>query len=224
MRRSLSFSSAAAPRMASPSTIVIRLPTGLCDGMPVSESARTTMIESGSRPSSSATRVATMVSWPCPADAIETIAVTAPSASTRSRQPSGNVVLSLAGFMMFSKIALPPLGFAQLVPAQLQRGEPRLAWCPGDADELVQHGRVVAGVVLGAARNPVGELVAPDEVAPPDRQPVHAEAACRRVHRGFDRVVGRRLAEAAHRDLAGLVRGDRGRGVGGRADPDRLGR
>ncbi len=64
MRHSLSFSSAAAPRTASPSTIAIRLPTGLCEGMPVRESARTTMIESGSRPSSSATRVATMVSWP----------------------------------------------------------------------------------------------------------------------------------------------------------------
>ena len=113
IRHSLRFSSAAAPCTASPSTIAIRLPTGLCEGIPVSESARTTMTESGSRPSSLAASAATMVSWPCPAEEIEMITVISPSASTRRRQPSGKVVLSLAGFMMFSKIALPPLGSRQ---------------------------------------------------------------------------------------------------------------
>ncbi len=66
----------------------MRLPTGLWLGSDDSESGRTTRIRSGSISSTSPTTVATSVSWPCPAETVWMLTVTAPLTSTVMRQDS----------------------------------------------------------------------------------------------------------------------------------------
>src|SRR3982074_2986034 len=74
---------------------------------------------------------------------------------------------------------------------------------------LGDDGMIIAAVVMGAARNEIGKLVAADEVAAPDLDAVETDRGGDLVDRGLDRVIGRRRAEAAHRLLHRLVRGHR---------------
>ena len=78
---------------------------------------------------------------------------------------------------------------------------------------------IVAAVVFRAARNPVGKGIGGDEVPPPDLRPVQAQMPGHLVEGGLQGEVGRRLAEATDRGLAGLVGGDRDRLVFDARDP-----
>src|SRR5262249_59829239 len=70
--------------------------------------------------------------------------------------------------------------------------------------------RVVVAAVIGrAARNEIGKFIGADEVAPPHLQPIEPAMPGDFLDRALDGVVGRRLAERAHRLLYRLVRGDR---------------
>ncbi len=72
-------------------------------------------------------------------------------------------------------------------------------------EHLVDDGVIVAAVIGAAARDQIGELVLSNEVAAADLDALKACGRSDLVDRGFDRVIGRRLAEAAHRLLHGLV-------------------
>src|ERR1700742_5365889 len=72
---------------------------------------------------------------------------------------------------------------------------------------------IIAAVVMRAAGDEIGKLFAADEIAAADFDAVEADGGSDLVDRGFDRVIGRRLAEAAHRFLRRLVRGDRDRAI-----------
>ena len=88
MASSLALSLCAAWKAAPPSMIAMRLPTGLWLGSEASESGRTTRTRSGSISSTSPITVPTSVSWPCPAESVWMVAVTAPPRSTAMRQES----------------------------------------------------------------------------------------------------------------------------------------
>ena len=86
-------------------------------------------------------------------------------------------------------------------------------------EHLVDHGVIVAAVIGAAAGNEIGELFAADEVAAAHfdaRQPCGGGDL---VDRGLDRIIGRRLAETAHRFLHRLVGRDRLRAVLHAFDP-----
>ena len=77
----------------------------------------------------------------------------------------------------------------------------------GAGHHLVDDGVVVAAVIGGAARNEIGKLLGPDQVAPPHLQAIEPAMPGNLLDGALDGVVGRRLAERAHRLLHGLVRG-----------------
>ena len=76
---------------------------------------------------------------------------------------------------------------------------------------LGDHGFVVAAVVGRAARDEIGKLLVADHVAAAQLQPVDAELVRHLVDGALDGVIGRRLAERAHRLLHRLVGDDRDR-------------
>src|SRR3546814_10338446 len=83
-----------------------------------------TRMPSGSRSSTSATTVETMVSCPCPEDDVPIIAVIEPLRSTRNRQESIQVVVSFFGLNRGSNAELPPLGSRQVeMPSPASRSE-----------------------------------------------------------------------------------------------------
>src|SRR6266851_5739015 len=201
----------AAPAAAPPSMIAMRLPTGLLEGSAVSESARTTRIDAGSRSRISPSTVDTRDSWPWPELELLMTPVIAPERSTRTRQESIQVVFSFFGFISTSKAELPPLGSRQVeMPIPARRPERR--------ERAVEHRVVVARVVGRAAGDGVGKLVLADEIPLSQFDPVHAKVARDAVDRALDREIGRRLAEAAHRLLGGLVGHQRDRLVLDRLD------
>ena len=161
----------------------MRLPTGLLLGSELSESARTTRTVSGSTSSTSPTTVPTSVSWPCPADVVCMVAVIEPTRSTLMRQESIQVVVSSLGLSSGSNDELPPLGSRQAampMPASSAcRAQPVALGdqvvVAGLRQHLVDHGVIVAGVVGRAARDEIGKLLVPDQVAPPHLEPVEAE-------------------------------------------------
>src|SRR5258708_24459418 len=74
---------------------------------------------------------------------------------------------------------------------------------------LVDHGVIVAAVVGAAARDQIGKLFLADKIASPDLDALKPHGGRDLVDRGLDRVIGRRLTEAAHGFLHRLVRSDR---------------
>ena len=82
----------------------------------------------------------------------------------------------------------------------------------GVRQHLVDDGVIVAGVVGRAARDEIGKLVVADHVAAAYFQAVEAEPGRHLVDGALQRIVGRRLAEGAHRLLHRLV-GDDGDGL-----------
>ena len=77
---------------------------------------------------------------------------------------------------------------------------------------LVDDGVIVAAVVGRAARNEIRKLLVPDHVAAAHFETVEPELVRHLVDGALDGVVGRRLAEGAHRLLHRLV-GDHGDGL-----------
>ena len=132
MRTILALILRAASEVALPSTIAIRLATGLRVGSASSESAWVTRTVSGSRSSSSPATVAIRVSCPWPEVVVDIAAVTWPCASTRIRQDSTKVVTVSFSLRSCSKMLLPPPGSRQVampIPASLPaaRAASRLA-------------------------------------------------------------------------------------------------
>ncbi len=74
-------------------------------------------------------------------------------------------------------------------------------------EHLVDHRVIVAAVVGAAARDLIGKLLLADKVAAAHFDTRQAHGRGDLVDRGLDRVIGRRLAEAAHGFLHGLVGG-----------------
>ena len=149
------------------------------------------------------------------------VAVMAPMPSTLMRQESMKVEVVIAGLSSASKVALPPDGSRQAampMPASLpSRAQPVALGLElvvaGVGQHLVDDRVVVAAVVSGAARDQIGEFVVPDQIAPAHLERIEAEHVGDLVHAAFERQIGRRLAEAAHRLLRGLV-GDHRDGAG----------
>ena len=144
----------------------------------------------------------------------------------RTRHESIQVVVSFFGLSSGSNAELPPLGSRQVempMPASLPACARRIAAghqrrVVDRRQRLVEHGVVVAGVVGRAARDRVGKLVLADQVLLPQRDPVHVQELRHAIHGAFEREIGRRLAEAAHRFLRRLVGHHRDRLVADRAD------
>src|SRR5262245_58915066 len=212
--RALSF--CAAWNAAPPSMIAMRLPTGLWLGSDVSESGRTTRMRSGSISSTSPTTVPTRVSCP----------------SGRERMDGGGdraakIDVDAAGIGVGGGFVLRieqrlegRIGAAGLeagrhadtgeealrAQAVALRGESGIIRA---GDDLVDDRVVVAAVISGAARNEIGKFIGADQVAPTHLQPIEPAMPGDLLNRALDGVVGRRLAECAHRLLHRLVRGDR---------------
>ena len=75
------------------------------------------------------------------------------------------------------------------------------------------HRVVVATVVMRAARDEIGKLVAANEIAPSHLDAIQPQSGGNLVDRRFNCIVRRRLAETPHRLLRRLVRGDGNRAV-----------
>ena len=145
------------------------------------------------------------------------VAVMAPRPSILTRQESMKVEVVIAGLSSASKVALPPDGSRQAampMPASLPsaRSRSRSAlelFVAGIGQHLVDDGLIVAAVVSGAARDQIGKLVVPDQVAPAHLERIEAQHIRDLVHAALEREIGRPLAEAAHRVIGGLVGHDR---------------
>ena len=83
---------------------------------------------------------------------------------------------------------------------------PLQAFIIGMSQNLGDDCVIIAAVVTRPARDQIGKLIATDEIAPADFDAVEAERGRDLVDRGLDRIIGRRLTEAADRFLGGLVR------------------
>ena len=140
--------------------------------------------------------------------------VTKPSPSTLMRQESIQVVVVFFSLSSGSNEELPPLGSrhaAMPMPASSPeaRSRSRSLLHRGKIDmreHLVDHGVIIAAVVGAAARDQIGKLLLADEIAAAHLDAVEARGGGDLVDRGLDRIIGRRLAEAAHRFLHRLVR------------------
>ncbi len=112
-----------------------------------------------------------------------------------------------------SKEELAPLGSrhaAMPMPASSPeaRRRSRSLFHRGEIDmreHLVDHGVIVAAVIGAAARDQIGKLFLADEIAAAHLDAIETEGGGDLVDRGLDRIIGRRLAEAAHGFLHRLV-------------------
>ena len=159
--------------------------------------------------------VPTSVSCPCPAEVVWMVAVTAPPTSTLMRQHStigGGLVLRieqrLEGRIGAARLEAGGDADAGEQPLPAQPVALRDQRCVVRARQhLVDHGVVVAAVVGRAARDQIGKLLGADQVAPAHLQPIEPAMPGHLLDRALDGVVGRRLAEGAHRLLHRLVGG-----------------
>ncbi len=182
-------------------------------GNELSESGRVTRTVSGSTCNTSPITVPTSVSWPCPEEVVCMVAVMAPRPSILTRQESMKVDVVIAGLSSASKVALPPDGSRQAampMPASLPSRTQPVAlgleiFVAGVRQHLVDDGFIIAAVVGGAARDQIGKLVVPDQVAPAHLERIEAEHIGDLVHAALKRQIGRALAEAAHRVLVVLL-------------------
>ena len=130
------------------------------------------------------------------------------------------MVVPTLGLSSGSNEELPPDGSRQAampMPASVPaaRSRSRSATQIGVAglrQHLVDHRLIVAAVVGRAARNEIRKLFVPDQVAPPHFEAIETEFVGDLVDGALDRIVGRRLAERAHRLLHRLV-GDHRNGL-----------